>query len=90
VVLPAEAASIVITGSREGDRIAVTGSTTVMGMGGLVTAWTSRSLEDFTAGRTVEVSVDGTFAWSRRASGSVVWRVYFTAEGVRSNTVTIR
>jgi hypothetical protein len=82
--------TIVITGSREGARIAVAGRTTGMGMGGLVTPWTSRSLEDFRSRAAVPVSNDGTFTWSRRASSAVVWRVYFTAEGARSNTVTIR
>jgi hypothetical protein len=90
VVLPAGAASIVITGSREGARIAVAGTARGIGMGGLVTPWTSRSLEDFVSREAIPVSVDGTFSWSRRASSAVVWRVYFTAEGARSNTVTIR
>jgi len=79
-----------MTGSRDGSRISVTGATTGMGMGGLLTAWTSKSLADFTQGREVMLSMDGTFEWSRRANSSVVWRVYFTAEGARSNTVTIR
>jgi len=82
--------TLVITGSRDGARMAVSGSTTGMGMGGLVTPWTSRSLEDFISRAAIPVSVDGTFEWSRRASRSVVWRVYFTAESGRSNTVTIR
>jgi hypothetical protein len=82
--------TFVITGSREGARMAVSGSTTGMGMGGLVTPWTSRSLEDFISRAAIPVSADGTFEWSRRASRSVVWRVYFTAESGRSNTVTIR
>jgi hypothetical protein len=82
--------TIVITGSRDGDRIAVVGSTTGFGMGGLVTPWMSRSLKDFVSRTAIPVSIDGTFTWSRRASSSVVWRVYFTAEAVRSNTVTIR
>jgi hypothetical protein len=61
-----------------------------MGMGGLVTPWSSRSLGAFTAGRVVELSMDGTFEWSRRAGRTVVWRVYFTADEVRSNTVVFR
>ena len=82
--------TIVITGSRDGARIAVSGSTTGMGMGGLVTPWTSRSLGEFVSRAAVPVSIDGTFEWSRRASSAVVWRVYFTAESTKSNTVTIR
>ena len=61
-----------------------------MGVGGLITPWTSRSLEGFVSRTAVPVSIDGTFTWSRRASSSVVWRVYFTAEATRSNTVAIR
>ncbi|MFM1965334.1 MAG: hypothetical protein RL134_1059 [Actinomycetota bacterium] len=82
--------TIVIAGSREGPRIAVSGSTTGMGMGALIAPWTSRSLEGFVSRTAIPVSIDGTFTWSRRASSAVVWRVYFTAEAVRSNTVTIR
>jgi hypothetical protein len=59
-------------------------------MGALIAPWTSRSLEGFVSRTAIPVSIDGTFTWSRRASSAVVWRVYFTAEAVRSNTVTIR
>jgi hypothetical protein len=82
--------TIVITGSRDGSRIALAGSTTGISTGGLVMPWTSRSRGDFVLRAAVSVSIDGTFEWSRRASRAVVWRVYFTTEGVRSNTVTIR
>lgn len=85
----AERTTIRITGSREGQRIAVVGATTGMGMGGLVTPWTSRAGADWVAGRAVPVSVDGSFTWSRRA-GIGPWRVYVTAEDARSNTVVIR
>ena len=57
-------------------------------MGGMVTPWTSRGRSAFVAGREVLVSVDGTFTWSRDASPRASWRVYFTAEDLRSNTVT--
>ena len=85
----AERTTIRITGSREGQRIAVVGATTGMGMGGLVTPWTSRAGADWVAGRAVPVSVDGSFTWSRRA-GMGPWRVYVTAEDARSNAVVIR
>jgi hypothetical protein len=85
-----EPASIVITGAREGSRIAVSGTTTGMGMGGLVTPWSAKGRGDFVVGRSVMVSVDGTFTWSRKASGSTPWRVYVTADGVRSNTVRVK
>jgi hypothetical protein len=53
-------------------------------------AWSPRSLGEFISHTVIPVSVVGTFAWSRLASDTVVWRVYFTAEGGRSNMVTIR
>ena len=84
-------ASITITGAREGKRIVVSGSTTGFGIGGLVTPRTSKGGAAYTSGRAVLVSMDGTFAWSRKASTRSTWRVYFTgSDGVRSNTVTIR
>jgi len=87
---PVARQAIVISESRDGKRIEVSGSTTGMGMGGLVTPWSSPSLGAFTAGRAVELSMDGTFEWSRRAGRTMVWRVYFTADEVRSNTVIFR
>ena len=81
--------SIVIAGAREGKRIAVSGSTTGMRVGGLVTSWTSRGRADWERGREVPVSADGGFTWSRHAAVGP-WRVYFTGDGARSNTVTIR
>ena len=84
-------ASITITGAREGKRIVVSGSTTGFGIGGLVTPQISKGGAKHTSGRAVLVSMDGTFAWSRKASTRSTWRVYFTgSDGVRSNTVTIR
>ena len=84
-------ASITITGAREGKRIVVSGSTTGFGIGGLVTPRTSKGGAAYTSGRAVLVSMDGTVAWSRKASTRSTWRVYFTgSDGVRSNTVTIR
>lgn len=82
--------TIVITGTREGARIAISGNSSALGMGGLVTPWSSRGRGDFTAGKAVLVSSDGSFTWSRRASPRASWRVYVTAGDLRSNTVTIR
>ena len=59
-------------------------------MGGMVTPWTSKGRSAYVRGREVLVSVDGTFTWSREASPRSTWRVYFTAEDLRSNTVQIR
>ena len=86
----ADERTIVISGAREGKRIVVTGRSTGLDVGTIVTPLASRSLGDFTAGRPVTLDADGSIAWSRRASASVVWRVYLAADGVRSNTVTIR
>ena len=82
-------ATIVITGSRDGSRIVVSGSSEALGMGGMVTPWTSRGSSAFVSGREVLVSMDGTFIWSRLANSRATWRVYFTAEDLRSNTVQI-
>ena len=80
--------TITITGSREGKRIAVAGSTTGMDLGGLVTPWASRGARSAAPGKSVEVSIDGGFTWSRVASARTTWSVYFTAsDGIRSNTV---
>jgi hypothetical protein len=82
--------AIVITGSREGKRIAIAGSSDALGMGGMVTPWSSRNDAEFVPGREILVSADSTFTWSRQASPRSTWRVYVTASGLRSNTVTIR
>ena len=80
--------TITITGSREGKRIAVAGSTTGMDLGGLVTPWASRGARSAAPGKSVEVSIDGGFTWSRVASARMTWSIYFTTGGgIRSNTV---
>ena len=81
---------ITITGAREGKRITVSGSTTGLGMGALVTPWTSREGAIYVPARDLLVSMDGSFTWSRRANPQASWRVYFTAGDTRSNTVAIR
>jgi YVTN family beta-propeller protein len=82
--------SITITGSRSGPTITVDGTTTGMAMGGIVRPWSKRGSGSFTSGREVLVSADGTFTWSRTATRSSIWSVYFTAEGARSNVVVLR
>ena len=84
------APKITITGAREGRQIYVSGATSGMGPGGQMTTWISRSGADWIRGREVALSESGGFAWSRRANPEAMWRVYFSAEGSRSNTVTIR
>ena len=93
VVVPRSEAkpTIVISGVREGRRIVVAGSFTGLDAGSILTPHVARSLGDFSARLPFPASADGSITWSRRASASVVWRVYLSAtDGVRSNTVTIR
>ncbi len=83
-------ASILISGMREGARLVVTGRATGTDPATMVTPFVARSTSNVEAGASVALGVDGSFAWSRRASKAVVWRVYMTSGAVRSNTVTIR
>jgi hypothetical protein len=81
--------SITITGSRDGDRIAVTGTTTGFGMGGELKPWLRLAGQgSFTQGvATILVSMDGSFEWGRRAWRQVSVYVAAPAGDVRSNTV---
>lgn len=83
--------SIVITGSRDGQRIQVTGSTTGFGMGAILSPWVKLAGQSaYSQGRVeVLVSVDGTFEWGR-TTGRKAFVYMQTPDGsVRSNTVTI-
>lgn len=82
--------TLVITGAREGRSITVTGQATGLDAGTLLTPHVARSLGDFRPGVRFATGTDGSVTWSRRASATVVWRVYVAAGDVRSNTVTIR
>ena len=44
---------------------------------------------EFRAGSTREVRSDGSFAWQRRAKPQASVEVYFMADDITSNTVTI-
>ena len=83
--------TIVITGSRDGDRIAVSGTTTGFGMGGELKPWIRPAGKAaFTQGvATILVGVDGTFEWGRRAGKQVSVYVQAPDGSVRSNTVTL-
>ncbi len=85
-----EQVTIVITGSRSAREISIVGSTTGMGMGGIVTPWSRKSGGAFEAGRDVLVDADGTFIWSRKVRGTATWSVYVAAGDVRSKTITFR
>ena len=83
-------ASILISGIREGNRLVVTGRATGLDPATTVSPFVARSTGDFQVGASIAIGVDGSLAWSRRASKGVVWRVYMISGEVRSNTVTIR
>jgi hypothetical protein len=83
--------SVVITGSRDGKRIVVTGSTKDFGMGGTLRPWVRVAGQTaYTEGAaTILVSLDGTFEWSRRSGKRTSVYVETPDGSVRSNTVTI-
>jgi hypothetical protein len=93
VVTPAAAPrpSVLISGSREGKRIQVSGRTIGFGMGGTLRPWTRFSGQsthsEGTA--TILVSLDGTFEWGRKAGKRVSVYVQTPDGSVRSNTVII-
>ena len=93
-VVPRAAAgpSVVITGSREGKRIAITGTTTGFGMGGELAPWVRLAGQStFTKGAVnILVSADGTFDWSRRTGKRASVYVASPDGSLRSNTVTVR
>lgn len=84
-----ERKSIVITGSRDGSIIKVTGRTAGL-VGAEVTPWVKLSGESsHQAGTGLRtVTADGTFAWSRKTGKS--GEVYFDSGDVRSNVVVFR
>ena len=81
-----------MNGSREGQRIQVTGSTTGFGMGGELKPWVKLAgQESYSQGvATILVGVDGTFEWGRRAGKQASVYVQTPDVSVRSNTVTTR
>ena len=85
------APTITITGSREGRRVSVEGTTTGFGMGGMVIAHTRTSRgAPYTKGDTALVSVTGGFEWSRSVGKRKTLWVYFTGGGAKSNVVRLR
>ena len=93
VVVPRPSAGplIVITGSRDGRRIEVSGTTTGFGMGAILNPWVLLSGQSaYTQGAAqVLVSMDGTFTWGR-TTGKRAFVYMQTPDGsVKSNTVTI-
>ena len=94
VVVPRASAepSIVITGSRDGQRIQVSGSTTGFGMGAILNPWVRLAGQSaYSQGSAqVLVSMDGTFEWGRTTGKRVFVYMQTPDESVRSNTVAIR
>lgn len=83
--------SVVITGSREGKRIAISGETKGFGMGGVLEPWLRLAGQSsYSRGATtILVSMDGTFEWSRRTGKRASVYVETPDGEVRSNTVVI-
>jgi len=84
--------SITVTGSRDGKRIEVTGSSIGLGMRAIVNPWVRLAGQSTYAQGSAQVlvSADGTFEWGRRTGKRT--SVYMeTPDGAaRSNSVTIR
>lgn len=83
------AASMVITGSRDGRMVKISGTTKGMEPGSELVPWTRMGRNvDFTRGiRLAVVADDGGFAWKRRAARALT--LYFEHDGMRSNQVRV-
>ncbi len=79
------AMSVVITGTRTGQSVAVTGTVT-HGDADRAVPWVRKAEGNFVAGIPCPVT-EGAFAWNRRARGPVT--VYFTVGDSRSNIVRL-
>lgn len=88
--------SMVISGSRGEVRdkpgVVVTGTSTGLGMGALVTIWMRfDDTQPFTAGRArMMVDSSGGFTWERRASRTIELQARTSDGSLTSNTLTIR
>lgn len=82
-------ASIAITGSRAGKVVKVTGSTSGLSAGTVLTPWVRVATgANFRAGtRTVAIVEDGTFTWTRKSLRAIT--VYFSAGDSMSNRITM-
>ena len=81
--------SIRLSGVREGRRIALTGSTTGVGMGAIVTVWIDAGRGPREMRRTALVGMDGSFTWAKRLNRDVPVRVYVTVGENRSNAIRL-
>ena len=82
-------ASIRLAGAREGRRIALTGSTTGVGMGAIVTVWLDAGRGFREMQRTALVSMDGSFTWAKRLKRDVPVRAYATVGAARSAAIRL-
>ena len=82
--------AISVAGTRSKRMVVVSGTTTGFGAGGIVTPWVKKGGQGqvYREGHEVLVDSDGSFSWSRRVSGPVVW-VYFSAGDTRSNEIRL-
>ena len=82
------ASTILITGSRTGRVVTVTGTVSDIAAGSALTPWVRLGDGDVQRGRVdASVDTDGEFTWQRRAKRAV--QIYFTHGATRSNTVVI-
>ena len=83
--------SILISGTRTKRIAMVSGTTTGFGMGAILTPWIRLSATGgFQKGKTTAlVSAEGTFTWERGIRPGRPLSVYFTGDGVRSNTLLL-
>ena len=83
--------SVVISGSRDGREIQVSGTATGLGMGAILKPWVRLTGQTVFAQGSADilVSMDGTFDWSRRSSKRLSVYVQTPDGSQRSNTVII-
>jgi hypothetical protein len=84
--------SITITGTRDGERIVVTGTTTGFGMGAILRPWTRFPGQTTYTQGTASILVDaqGGFTWERR-TGKTIYISIRSADGtVESNRLILR
>lgn len=89
---PSAGPSIVITGSREGQRIEVMGSTIGFGMGAILNPWVRLAGQTAYSQGSAEVLVttEGTFEWGRKTGRKASVYMQTPDGSMRSNTVMIR
>lgn len=84
--------TITITGAAEPRRVYVSGTSTDLVAGTILTVWVRMGGrgEFTTTPRPVDIAEDGTFTWERKRGRGREVQVYFTSDPVVSNTLTFR